>query len=88
MNDSRLIVRLPGADRAFVQEYAAQCGISVSDVIRQCLAKLRETLALPACETEGDLPEVLRKAVGSLRCDRTDRELKEEYRKHLLGKYA
>ena len=50
MNDSRLIVRLPSADRTFVQGYAAQYGISVSDVIRQCLAKLKESLAVAECE--------------------------------------
>ena len=50
MNDSRLIVRLPSADRTFVQGYAAQHGISVSDVIRQCLSRLKETLAVAECE--------------------------------------
>ena len=87
MNDSRLIVRLPSADRTFVQGYAAQYGISVSEVIRQCLSKFRETLAVAECEDD-DMPDVLRNAIGSLHCDKTDGELRDEYRKHLLEKYA
>ena len=87
MNDSRLIVRLPSADRTFVQGYAAQHGISVSDVIRQCLSRLKETLAAAECEEE-DMPDVLRNAIGSLHCDKTDGELRDEYRKHLVEKYA
>ena len=87
MNDSRLIVRLPSADRTFVQGYAAQYGISVSDVIRQCLSRLKETLAVAECEEE-DRPDVLRNAIGSLHCDKTDGELRDEYRKHLVEKYA
>ena len=87
MNDSRLIVRLPSADRTFVQGYAAQHGISVSDVIRQCLSRLKENLAVAECEEE-DMPDVLRNAIGSLHCDKTDGEFRDEYRKHLLEKYA
>lgn len=87
MNDSRLIVRLPSADRTFVQGYAAQYGISVSDVIRQCLSRLKETLEAAECEKE-DMPDVLRNAIGSLHCDKTDGELRDEYRKHLVEKYA
>ena len=88
MNDSRLIVRLPSADRTFVQGYAAQYGVSVSDVNRQCLAKFRESLAVTECEDDDDMPTVLRNAIGSLRCDKTDAELRDEYRNHLLEKYA
>ena len=88
MNDSRLIVRLPSADRTFVHGYAAQYGISVSDVIRQCLAKLKESLAVAECEDDDDMPDVLRNAIGSLHCDKTDGELRDEYRKHLVEKYA
>ena len=58
MNDSRLIVRLPSADRTFVQGYAAQYGISVSDVIRQCLAKLKESLAVADIITVFIIPAV------------------------------
>ena len=34
------------------------------------------------------MPDVLRNAIGSLHCDMTDGELRDEYRKHLLEKYA
>ena len=34
------------------------------------------------------MPDVLRNAIGSLHCDKTDGALRDEYRKHLVEKYA
>ncbi len=79
MNDARMTVRLPSDSLAFAREYAAEMGMTVTDLVIRYFERMKEATA-----TEG-LPSSVRKVAGIVP---KSIDAREEYRKHLLERYA
>ena len=79
MNDARMTIRLPGASLEFARRYAAQMGITVTDLVVRYFDRMREAFAgngVPA--SVRDVAGIVPKTVDA----------RKSYRDHLLERYA
>lgn len=91
MNDARFSMRLPRETLAFAQGYAAQCNMTLTDLLLRYLDRLRSGASRTAAARAAKRPvRNLDKYIGIARGMEhvTDEELDEMRFRHLSEKYA
>ena len=79
MNDARMTIRLPGASLEFAKRYAAEMGVTVTDLVVRYFERVQEAFV-------GDgVPKSVRDVAGIVPSATDERSV---YRDHLLKKYA
>ena len=79
MNDARMTIRLPGASLEFAKRYAAEMGVTVTDLVVRYFDRMREVLS------GRGIPSSVRDVAGIVPSATDERSV---YRDHLLKKYA
>lgn len=79
-NDARMTIRLPGETLIFVQNYAHERQLSLSELVLRYFNRLKDSIRTK----DDDIPISVRDVVGILP---PSVDVKEAYRKHLAEKY-
>lgn len=85
MNDARFSIRLPHDTLLFAQGYAAQCNMTLTDLVIRYFDRLKEEIA--ATQTRKPTRNISR-YVGIAKCSLTDEEMDDARFRGLMEKYA
>lgn len=85
MNDARFSMRLPHDTLLFAQGYAAQCNMTLTDLVIRYFDRLKEEIA--ATQTRKPTRNISR-YVGIAKCSLTDDEMDDARFRGLMEKYA
>ena len=84
MNDARFSMRLPQGTLDFAQGYAAQCNMTLTDLVLRYFAHLKETATSKAVATSRGIG----KYVGAVPAGLSDKAMDDARFRHLMEKYA
>lgn len=84
MNDARLNIRLGHDTLAFAQQYAADCNMTVTELVTRYLKRLQQKISVATTQCTRNLDKYL----GVVKCDLSDRQIDDARFKALMEKYA